>query len=113
MPDEEVTTDPLLETVVAMANDHRFDSIIEQVYLPMAEQAVVARLWPFDETKTFDDVPERHHLQTCEIALYLLNRSGAEGETRHVENGTTHEWKSGGIPEDFFRGMTPMGGVPS
>lgn len=97
--------------VAAMVNDSRFDTLVEEVYLPMAKDAVVSRLWPFDEEKTFEDVPERFRTQTCQIAAYLLDRSGAEGEIRHVENGTTREWASANIPEAMFVGMVPFGGV--
>lgn len=102
----------MVEAVMAMVDDDRFEYAVANVYLPMAKDAVVSRLFPYSPEATWDDVPERHHMQTCQIAVYLLDKSGAEGEVRHVENGTTHEWKSAGIPADYFAGMVPRAGVP-
>lgn len=102
----------MVDAVMAMVDDERFKEAVITVYLPMAKDAVVSRLFPYDCEATWDDVPERHHMQTCQIAVYLLDKSGAEGEVRHVENGTTHEWKSAGIPADYFAGMVPLAGVP-
>lgn len=101
--------DPLEELKKAIA-DPRYDDIAP-MYLRYAQEAVVARLWPFDESKTIDDIPDRFTDRTVQIALYMLNKRGAEGELRHSENGTTHEWESSNIPESFFYGMVPNAGV--
>lgn len=102
----------LLEELKTAIGDPRYDEIAP-MYLSYAEEAVVSRLWPFDLDKTVDDVPDRFRHRIVQIALYMLNKRGAEGELRHSENGTTHEWESSNIPESFFYGMVPQAGVPS
>lgn len=96
--------------VLCIVDDDRAADSVELVYLPMAKSAVVSRLFPFDESKKWDDVPERHHMATCEIAAYLFSRRGAEGEKSHTENGVTHTWGSSLVPEAMFAGMVPMAG---
>lgn len=101
----------MTSAVLTIVGDNTLEESVSDVYLPMAQQAVISRLFPFDESKTWDDVPERHHMATCEIAAYLLSRQGAEGEKSHTENGVTHTWGSAHIPEAMFAQMTPKAGA--
>lgn len=93
-----------------LGDDELADSV--SVYLPAAKAVVIDRLWPYDTAATWDDVPERFHYRTCEICCYLIAKRGGEGETRHVENGTTREWESASVPESMLTGMVPHIGVP-
>ena len=54
-------------------------------YLAIAGDKVLRKLYPFDDT--IKEVPERYHMTQVEVAAYLLNKRGAEGETAHSENG--------------------------
>lgn len=102
--------DEMLDMMYKMLDEPELDGLCE-TYLEYAQQAVVSRMWPFDAGKTFDDVPESIRPRTVQIAVYMLNKRGVEGETRHVENGTTHEWSAAGIPASFFEGIVPRVGV--
>ena len=104
-------TSEMTAAVLAIVGDKSLADTVEAVYLPMAKSAVVSRLYPFDAGKSWEDVPERHHMATCEIAAYLLSRQGAEGEKSHTENGVTHTWDSALVPEAMLAGMTPAAGV--
>lgn len=46
-----------------------------------------------------------------EIAAYMLNKRGAEGETAHSENGVSRSYEDGDIPATLLRRITPMAGV--
>lgn len=107
-----MTDDELLEMAVMLAGEEYEDSL-SVVYIPAAKSAVVAHLFPFDQTKGWESVPERFAVQTARIAVYLLDREGAEGETEHSENGTTRKWESADVPESMFAGMIPFAGVPA
>ena len=82
------------------------------LYVGMAKAKVVERLFPFDPDATWDDVPERYAAQTCEIAVYLIGKAGAEGEKAHSENGTSRTYESASVPPSMFAGMVPFAGVP-
>lgn len=105
-----MTDDEMLKAVKALVGDPRLDSLCE-AYLGIAKSAVVSRLFPYRDA-TWDDVPEKHHGRTVEIAVYLVNRRGAEGEVSHSENGVSRTYGSPGIPEGLMSGMNPMVGVP-
>lgn len=107
-----MTDDDLLEIAVVLAGEDREDAL-SAVYIPAAKSAVVAHLFPFDASKGWESVPDRFAVQTARIAVYLLDREGAEGETEHSENGTTRKWESADIPASMFSGMVPFAGVPA
>lgn len=107
-----MTDDELLDAALSMS-DAAYEDSLESVYIPAAKAAVVSHMFPFDVDRTWDDVPERHHFQTARIAVYLLDREGAEGETTHSENGTSRKWASADVPAAMFGGIVPFAGVPS
>lgn len=107
MTDEEMIT--FTKTLVG---DDRFDSFVEP-YLGIAKGAVIQRRYPYKPDATWEDIPEKYHALTCEIAVYLVNRRGAEGETSHSESGVSRSYESAGIPDTYLRGITPLVGVPT
>lgn len=105
-------TDEQLETQIkAQLGDPRAEALIAS-YLPQAKSAIVSRLWPFDASKAWEDVPEHFKAAAAPIAVYLIGRRGGEGETSHAESGVTRSYESAGIPESYFAGMVPRIGVP-
>lgn len=79
-------------------------------YLYFAGQEILQRCYPFNVTSS-TTVPERYAALQCEIAAYMLNKQGADGEISHSENGVTRTYESGGVPESFLKQITPMGVV--
>ena len=78
-------------------------------YLKIAEKKILNGLYPFGgENKT---IPEKYEIMQCEIAVYLLNKRGAEGQTIHTENGISRNYESGDIAETLLAQITPVVGV--
>lgn len=100
----------LKELTRKLVNDTHFDDCID-VYLNLAMEAVVNRLFPFENDATYADVPEKYHCRTAQIACYLINKQGAEGETTHSENGVSRIYGSANIPPAYFVGMNPKCGL--
>ena len=75
------TTDPASETLIAL-------------YLDMAAQKMLTRLYPFDPTKTALDIPSIYDMTQVELATRLYARAGAEGEISHNENGVNRSYKT-------------------
>ena len=78
-------------------------------YLAIAGRKIIDRAYPYDET--IGDVPRRYELLQCEIAMYLLNKRGAEGETSHSENGIGRSYENADVPESMLSVITPFCGV--
>lgn len=78
-------------------------------YLTIAGQKILDRAYPYDDTIT--EVPRRYGVLQCEIATYLLNKRGAEGETAHSENGISRSYESASIPESMLSDVVPHCGL--
>ena len=78
-------------------------------YLTLAKGVVISRAYPYG-TGT-EEVPAPYHTTQVEIAAYMLNKRGAEGETAHSENGVSRSYEDGDIPATLLRRITPMAGV--
>ena len=78
-------------------------------YLNIAGSKIIERAYPYDDTIT--DVPRRYEILQCEIAVYLLNKRGAEGETSHSENGISRSYENADIPESLIGIVIPHIGV--
>ena len=98
------------QIIKTMVGEKYYDII--PTYAELARNKVLNHLFPFNVDATWEDVPERYLLQTCEIAAYLIGKIGAEGETKHSENGTDRTYESASIPPSMYRGMVPFAEVP-
>lgn len=111
MADEETKVDELESMVKAMLGDDRYDGLVP-TYLAIAESAIVSRLFPMDESKTWEDVPARYGMNACSIAVHLINKRGAEGEVTHEENGTKRTYTAREVPESMLSDIVPFAAVP-
>ena len=78
-------------------------------YLDIAGSKILNRAYPYGTDVTV--VPSRYDFLHCEIAAYLLNKRGAEGQTSHSENGISRSYESADVPESMLGAITPMVGV--
>lgn len=77
--------------------------------LDLAGNKLLERLYPFDTSK--DVIPLRYQYKQIEIALYLYNKQGVEGQTSHSENGIGRGYENADIPDSLMQGVTPFVGV--
>ena len=80
-----------------------------RTYLTIAGQKILNRAYPYDDTVT--EVPRRYGYLQCEIATYLLNKRGAEGETSHDENGISRTYENADVPESMLSEVIPHCGL--
>ena len=92
----------------AMVGDTDTDEVLS-TYLVVAGKKIIARAYPYDDTVT--EVPEKYDTLQCEIAAYLLNKRGAEGQTQHSENGITRSYENADVPASMMKVVTPHCGV--
>ena len=78
-------------------------------YLNIAGRKILNRAYPYGTDET--EVPTRYDFLQCEIAAYMLNKRGAEGQTSHSENGISRSYESADVPESMLGAVTPMVGV--
>ena len=85
------------------------DQDVLSTYLLLAKNVVVTKAYPYGTGE--EEVPTPYHTVQVEIAAYMLNKRGAEGETAHSENGVSRSYEDGDIPPTLLRRITPMAGV--
>lgn len=81
------------------------DTAALSAYLDLAGEKICNKCYPFSNKR---DVPERYHALQVEIACYLLNKRGAEGETAHSENGISRSYESASVPDSMLKNIIPF-----
>lgn len=75
-----------------------------QLMLDRAESVIKhKRNWPDNQPME----PRWNELQ-IQIALFLYNKQGAEGETHHSENGVARTYENADIPSSLLNDITPL-----
>ena len=99
----------MLRVMVGQPNEGEWSDDVLISYLAIAGRKIINRAYPYDDTVT--DVPRRYGYLQCDIAAYLLNKRGAEGQTAHSENGINRSYESADVPESMLSEVTPHVGV--
>ena len=91
-------------------NDSEATDAVVTVYLTLASNTMIERLYPYDDSKTASDVPERYDTIQCELAARYFLRRGGQGEISHEENGVNRTYGSVD-DEDILKRLTPFAKV--
>lgn len=79
-------------------------------YLTIAGQEIINRAYPYRTGE--ETVPSRYDMLQIEIAIYKLNKRGAEQETAHSENGINRTYESADTPKSMLDQVIPYcGGI--
>lgn len=79
-------------------------------YLEIARSKILNRLYPFGYFE-YEPVPDRYFYKQVEIASFLLNKRGAEGQTAHSENGISRSYENGDVPSSMLQDIVPCASV--
>ncbi len=90
----------LLRVIVGQPNEGDWADDVLVSYLAIAGRKIINRAYPYDDTVT--EVPRRYGYLQCDIAAYLLNKRGAEGQLAHSENGVSRSYESADVPESML-----------
>lgn len=84
-------------------------SDLYDLYLDIAADKILEKAYPFDREIT--QLPERYKNLQLEIAAYLINKRGADGQLAHSENGISRTYEAASVPESMLKGVIPHGKV--
>ena len=95
----------LLKSATGETNTEILDAFLE-----VSKDKILSRMYPFGRA---DDValPTVYDSLQVEIAAYLLNKRGAEGQTSHNENGISRTYESASVPDSMLKDIIPNGVV--
>lgn len=83
------------------------DTELLQAFLSIAKDKILRRMYPFKDSTEEEEVPSKYENLQCEIATYLLNKRGAEGQIQHSENGINRVYESSDVPMSMLRQVVP------
>ena len=83
------------------------DNDILEAFLVLAGDRILNRMYPFEDNYDNLSVPDRYATIQLNIACYMLNKRGAEGEIQHIENGVHRNYGSSDIPEGLLKDVAP------
>lgn len=82
------------------------DEDILSAYLDIAGDKICRKAFPF--ANYAHEVPEQYEYVQVEIAVYLINKRGAEGQTAHSENGISRTYENADVPSTLLRDVVPF-----
>ena len=84
------------------------DQGILEVYLELAAQKILNRMYPYKDDYTGLEVPDRYTATQLKIANYMINKIGAEGQIQHIENGIHRNYGSADVPDGMLAEIVPF-----
>ena len=98
----------MLTLVGQMSGESNAD--IVSAFFDMSGDAIINRAYPFatEEERESLTVPARYQNLQIEVAVFLLNKRGAEGEITHNENGINRSYENGNIPDSMLKQVVPF-----
>lgn len=103
-----MTEEQKLTLLRAMVGGSDADEVLS-AYLFLAGRKILAKAYPYDPDVI--EVPVQYEALQCEIAAYLLNKRGAEGQTSHSENGISRTYENADVPASMLSTIVPHCGV--
>lgn len=97
-----------LKILLGKQDDNSEDDLLLML-LTLSAQKILDRVYPYDDS--IKEVPSRYATKQVEIAVYLYNKRGAEGQISHSENTISRTYESADVPESLMKGITPYVGV--
>lgn len=94
-----------LKTIVGNSDS---DEVLS-TYLTLAGGKILAKAYPYNSEVS--EVPAQYHYLQIEIAAYMLNKRGAEGQTSHSENGISRTYENADVPSSMLKSVVPFCGV--
>ena len=108
-----MTIEKKIEMLRAMLDDPAADGAERdsdgtlKVYLELAANAILNRMYPFKEDYEGLEVPDKYVHAQLKIANYYMNKRGAEFEIQHIENGIHRNYGASDIPDSVLKDIVP------
>ena len=91
-----------------MCEDDDTEDGVLSVYLELAAQKILNRMYPYKQDYEGLTVPDRYLAIQLKVADYMLKKRGAEGQIQHIENGIHRNYGSADIPDGMLQEIVPF-----
>lgn len=102
-----MTMDKKVDMLRRMMDGEDMDRGILEVYLELAGQKILNRMYPFKENYDGLEVPDRYVAIQLKTANYMIGKIGAEGQIQHIENGIHRNYGAADIPDGMLAEIVP------
>ena len=105
-----MTTKKKIDMLRSMMGGDEEDSGVLEVFLEIAKQKILNRMYQFETDMEYEnlEVPDKYAMTQLNIAIYMLNKRGAEGEIQHIENGIHRNYGSSDVPDALLKDVVPF-----
>ena len=103
-----MTRDQKISMLGSLVEEEIGNEAILGIYLDMAGNKILNRMYPFRDSYEGLEVPDRYLMTQINIAVYLLNKRGAEGQIQHIENGVHRNYGDADIPDGMLADVVPF-----
>lgn len=86
------------------------DTNVLLTYIELATERVLNKMYPFGIPENAT-IPSKYEFTMLEIACYLINKRGAEGQVSHSENGIARTYESASVPKSMLKSVISHVGV--
>ena len=101
-----MTTDRKIDMLQAMLGGEEDRGVLE-VFLELAKQKILNRMYPYKEDYDGLSVPDRYAMVQLKAAAYMYLKQGAEGQIQHIEGQIHRNYGSADIPNDMLAEIVP------
>jgi len=102
-----MTEERKIDVLRTMIDDRDEDAEVLSVFLELAGDKILNRMYPYREDYTGLTVPDRYVSIQLKVAAYMLLKRGAEGQIQHIENGVHRNYGSADIPDGMLAEVVP------
>lgn len=102
-----MTMEKKIDMLRRMMDGDETDRGILEVYLELAGQKILNRMYPYKTDYEGLEVPDRYVGIQLKIANYMLYKRGAEGQIQHIENGIHRNYGAADIPDGMLTEVVP------
>ena len=103
-----MTREQMITRLAKMLDGPDEDEDVLGIYLDIAGDKILNKMYPFKTSYEGLTVPDKYAMIQLNIASYLLNKRGAEGEIQHIENGIHRNYGSSDVPDGMLKDVYPF-----
>lgn len=103
-----MTMEKKIDMLRRMMDGVETDRGVLEVYLELAAQKILNRMYPFRDDYEGLEVPDRYVGIQLKVANYMINKIGAEGQIQHIENGIHRNYGSADVPDGMLQEIVPF-----
>lgn len=86
-------------------DDTSLDNYLNQL-LDQSKLIVLNEYYGANEVDESSVIPYRYRYIVLDVAAFLFNKTGVEGQTGHTEQGINRQYGTSGVPAEFFANMS-------